>query len=570
MWSLNIGSNLLDSEVNFRVWAPAHKSLALALYNDAGRRDFFMDKEDRGYFSVTVKADVGDIYFFVFDNREVPDPASRFQPNGVNGGSMVVSPSFDWDDKEWKGIEEAVIYELHVGAFGEDFDGVSSKMDYLKDLGVTAVELMPVSQYSGCRNWGYDGVFLYAVQNTYGGPIGLKKLVNEAHRKGIGVILDVVYNHVGLEGNHLYLFGPYFSSRYKTPWGPIFNYDEAWCDEVRHYVVQNALYWLYEYHVDGLRLDAVHSIFDISPRHILEEISGEVKKASEVLGKRTLLIAESDLNDPKIVRSKACCGFGIDAQWSDDLHHSLHAYLTGERGSYYEDFGTLDQIVKALTQVFVYDGVYSSYRKRTHGAPVEDINGEKFVVYSQNHDQVGNRPDGLRLISLVGEEKAKIAAVLSILSPYTPMLFMGEEYGETSPFLFFTDFSDPEIIHGLREGKQKELGDKFYDPQDKAVFEKSRLSWRVRGDVLQFYKELIKLRNNVFKDHRRNIVVTRQAETLIVNKTRHMVLAVFDDSYVEIEANWRLLLATNNAFPQTLSRGKTFLRQGAAVYEKLG
>jgi len=570
MWTLDIGSELLGSEVMFRVWAPAQKSLELSLRSGGEKRKLVLEKEDRGYFSVTAKGREGDTYSYIIDGRETPDPASRFQPYGVNGASMVVSPQFSWEDNGWKGVEEPVIYELHVGAFAENFQGVASKMGYLKDLGVTAVELMPVSQYSGARNWGYDCVLLYAVQNSFGGPDGLKKLVNEAHRHGIGVILDVVYNHVGLEGNSLWSFGPYFSSRYKTPWGPIFNYDESWCDEVRHYVIQNSLYWLYEYHVDGLRLDAVHSIFDISPKHILEEIADEVRKASEDLGRKTLLIAESDLNDPRIVLPKSNCGYGIDAQWSDDLHHSIHAYLTGERSSYYEDFGSLDQLAKALTQVFVYDGVYSKHRKKIHGAPVGEMGGDKFVVYSQNHDQIGNRPDGLRLISLVGEEKAKIAAVLTILSPYTPMLFMGEEYGETAPFLFFTDFSDPQIISGLRESKRKELGDKFYDPQNTAVFERSKLGWKIEQDMLRFYKELIKLRMKIFRDHSRNIKVTKEGEALVFEKDNHVVLAVFDESIIEVDANWDLVFASNKFFPRTLSPGKHLLKQGAAVYKGAG
>ncbi|MBW9141565.1 MAG: malto-oligosyltrehalose trehalohydrolase [Candidatus Aramenus sp.] len=565
-WRLDIGANCLGEEVKLRVWAPYHERLSVVLYGN-DRRVEEMEREERGYFSLVTKGVKR--YAYLVKGKELPDPASRFQPEGVHGPSQVVCNEFHWEDKDWKGLDvnSLVIYELHVGTFSEsgDFQGVIGKLDYLADLGVTAVELMPVSQFAGSRNWGYDGVLLYAVQNSYGGPEGLKKLVNEAHKRGIGVIVDVVYNHVGPEGNYLGEFGPYFSTRYRTPWGPTFNFDEAWSDEVRHYVVQNALYWFHEYHVDGLRLDSVPNIFDMSPRHILAEIADEVRKAEGELGKRLLLIAESDLNDPKIVNPREKCGYGIDAQWSDDLHHALHAYATGERDSYYQDFGEIGQIAKALKDVFVYDGIYSKFRKKTYGAPVGNLGGEKFVVYSQNHDQVGNRKDGKRLISLVGKDVALIVATLYIMSPYIPMIFMGEEYGEENPFLFFTDFSDPELVKNLREGRKRELGEHYYDPQDYSTFQRSKLSWKVNKDILEFYKGLIAIKKKMV-DHSREIEVETKDSTVLVKRRNLLVIASFTDSEVEVEGTWKLLLASSK-FPERLT-GKVKVPRGAGIYTR--
>ncbi|MEM0068778.1 MAG: malto-oligosyltrehalose trehalohydrolase, partial [Saccharolobus sp.] len=379
-----------NNEVTFTLWAPYQKEVKLKIL---GKGIYEMEKDDRGYFKATVKAHINDKYKYILDNGlEVPDPASRYQPEGVHGYSEIVDPNFNWEDWNWKGIsrKDLIIYEIHVGTFSQEgtFDGVIKKLDYLKELGVTAIELMPVAQFPGRKDWGYNGVYLYAVQNSYGGPIGLKRLVNEAHKKGLGVILDVVYNHVGPEGNYMVYLGPYFSSKYTTPWGLTFNYDDSYSDEVRKFILENVEYWFNEFHIDGLRLDAIHAIIDMSPKHILEEIVEIGHKYGKII------IAESDLNDPKILTE-----YKIDAQWSDDFHHSIHAYLTGERNSYYADFGSLDDIVKAYKDVFVYDGRYSKFRKKTHGKPVPaSLDGCRFVVYIQNHDQVGNRGKGERLI----------------------------------------------------------------------------------------------------------------------------------------------------------------------------
>jgi maltooligosyltrehalose trehalohydrolase len=566
-WKLDLSANCEKSKVNFRIWAPYHDSLSIVLYKDDKREIVEMNKEDKGYFSLRDE-DI-EYYSYLIQNKEIPDPASKYQLEGVHGRSKVVCKDFDWEDKDWKGVNQndLIIYELHVGTFSErgDFQGVIEKLDYLKDLGITAIELMPISQFGGNRNWGYDGVFLYAVQNSYGGPYELKRLVNEAHKKGLGVILDVVYNHVGPEGNYLSKFGPYFSSRYTTPWGPIFNYDEAWSDEVRHYVTQNALYWIYEYHIDGLRLDAVHSIYDISPKHILAEISEKIKIAESELQRKINLIAESDLNDPKIISPKEKCGYNIDAQWSDDFHHSLHAYVTGERESYYEDFGSIQQIIKALEKVFVYDGVYSKFRKKTHGAPVGDLGGNKFIVYIQNHDQVGNRKDGKRLLSLIDKNTFLILTTLYFMSPYIPMIFMGEEYGEKNPFLFFTDFSDPQIINALREGRKKELGEYYYDPQSIDTYNKSKLSWRINEEILNFYKNIIKIKKGL--DHSRNILVKLENNSIIVEREKLLVIASFGNSILHINKKWKLILSTAK-FPEYID-GEIKIGKGAAIYENV-
>ncbi|ARM76187.1 malto-oligosyltrehalose trehalohydrolase [Acidianus manzaensis] len=525
---MRIGANFNGKSTVFSVWAPYVDSLNLVLYQDNKRDEIEIhNKDELGYFTLEIDAKAGDLYSYKINGKEYPDPASRYQPEGVHGRSMIVSQEFNWEDKDWYGISDnPVIYELHVGTFGGDFNGVKNKLDYLKDLGINAIELMPVSQFAGSRNWGYDGVMLYAVQNSYGGPYKLKELINEAHKKGIGVIIDVVYNHVGPEGNYLGVFGPYFSSRYKTPWGPIFNFDEAWSDEVRYYVVQNAVYWIREYHADGLRLDAVHSIFDNSPKHILEEINDAVKREN----KNALVIAESDLNDPKIILPKENCGYGIDAQWLDDFHHALHTLLTREHDSYYEDFGDINQLVKAINNAFVYDGIYSRFRKKHHGKKLPDgIPKHKFVIYAQNHDQVGNRKDGKRLISLVGE-KALIAPFLYLVLPYIPMIFMGEEYGEENPFLFFTDFSDPVIINGLREGRKRELKEYYYDPQDISTFERSKLSWKINNKFLNMYKELIKLRKEIVKND--GFVAEAIQNCVIVRGNNVIVLASFGECFI--------------------------------------
>ena len=440
-----------------------------------------------------------------------PDPVSRWRPAGVHGPTRIVDPgAFQWTDAGWRGLDTAdlVIYELHVGTFSRTgtFDGVIERLPMLRDLGVTAIEIMPVSEFPGGRNWGYDGVSPYAVQSTYGGPNGLKRLVDAAHRQGLAVLLDVVYNHLGPEGNYLREFGPYFSDRYRTTWGEGFNLDGADSDEVRRYVVDNAVYWITEYHLDGLRLDAADRIVDLSPVHIAEELGAAVHAQGESLGRRTLAIAEIDANDPRWVKPREMGGYGMDAHWSDDFHHSVHVALTGERNGYYADFTDRGALAKVLGQRYVNDGRYSPHRRRRHGRSAVDLPADRFVVAIQNHDQTGNRARGERLAALVSRDALRLAAALLLLSPYVPLLFMGEEHGETNPFLYFVSHGDPALIAAVRKGRQEEFASfgwkgEVPDPQAEDTFEASRPRWEgaEAGEgarTLALYRELIRLRRS--------------------------------------------------------------------------
>jgi len=442
---------------------------------------------------------------------ERPDPASRFQPLGIHGPSEVVDPGFPWSDQSWVGLplRDYVLYEVHVGTCTPEgtFEGIIPRLARLKELGVTAVELMPVAQFPGGRNWGYDGVHPFAAQNTYGGPEGLKRLVDACHGKGLALVLDVVYNHLGPEGNYLSDFGPYFTDRYRTPWGKAVNFDGPHSDEVRRFFIENALYWVRECHVDALRIDAVHAIFDFSARPFLEELASSVHEEAERLGRRIFVIAESALNDPRVVRPPELGGFGHDAQWNDDFHHALHALLTGERSGYYQDFGRLRDLAKALRDGYVYDGRYSAFRRRRHGRSSKDIPTGRFVVFSQNHDQVGNRMGGERLSALVSPEALKLAAGAVILSPFIPLLFMGEEYGEKAPFPYFVSHLDPGLVKAVREGRKGEFssfewGEEPPDPQDEGTFLRTRPDHGLglSGDgkaLFDYYRELLRLRREV-------------------------------------------------------------------------
>jgi maltooligosyltrehalose trehalohydrolase len=440
---------------------------------------------------------------------EFPDPASRWQPEGLHGPSALVDLSaWSWSDHGWTGLplEALVIYELHIGAFTPEgtFDAVAPRLDELRDLGVTAIELMPVAQFPGTRNWGYDGVFPYAVQGSYGGPDGLRRLVEECHARGLALILDVVYNHLGPEGNNLARFGPYFTDRYPAPWGAAINFDGPGSDEVRRYFIENALQWLEDFHVDALRIDAIHGIVDTSARPFLLELAEAVDDRAERLDRRLLLIAESDLGDVRVIRPRELGGFGLAAQWTDDLHHSLHAVLTGERTGYYADFGSLAHLAKAWTQGFVYTGQYSPSRDRRHGSPTAGLPAKRFVVYAQNHDQVGNRMLGERLSALVGFEQLKLAAGVVVLSPFIPLLFMGEEYGEEAPFQYFVSHSDPGLAEAVRRGRKEEFAAFAWagdppDPQDEQTFLRSKLRPELRHEghhrlLWDLYRELLLLR----------------------------------------------------------------------------
>jgi maltooligosyltrehalose trehalohydrolase len=499
-----------DGRCEFIVWAPLRKSVELKIIAPAERM-IPLERSKKGYWRIEVR-DVlqGAHYLYRLDNeKERPDPASRFQSEGVHGPSQVVDQSsFAWEDNGWKGIalQDYIIYELHVGTFTQEgtFDAIIPHLDYLKDLGITAIELMPVAQFPGSRNWGYDGVYPYAVQNSYGGPEGLKRLVNACRRKGIAVVLDVVYNHLGPEGNYLWDYGPYFTGKYKTSWGDAINFDGSYSDEVRNFFIQNALAWVTDYHIDALRIDAIHGIFDFSARHFLRELGEAVHRKAEELGRRIYVIPESDLNDVRVINPVELGGYGLDAQWNDDFHHCLHTVLTGEKSGYYEDFGAIDQMEKAYRDGFVYSGQYSTFRKRRHGSSSKDRPAHQFVVFSQNHDQVGNRMLGGRLSSLATFEQLKLAAGVVLLSPFIPLLFMGEEYGETAAFQYFVSHGDEELIEAVRKGRKEEFRDfgwegEVPDPLADATFLKSKIDLELRQQgqhrtMLGFYKELIRLR----------------------------------------------------------------------------
>ncbi len=510
---IRIGSTPAGSNsCEFRVWAPRAGSAGLHLLAPFDRL-VPMEQERSGYYFASVEGvGPGARYRYRLNGEvERADPASRFQPEGVEGPSEVVSGAFPWTDGGWAGIplQEYVLYELHVGTFSPEgtFAGVIPYLGELKRLGVTAVEVMPVAQFPGGRNWGYDGVFPFAPQNTYGGPRGLKKLVDACHSQGLAAVLDVVYNHLGPEGNYLREFGPYFTSRYRTPWGEAINFDGADSDEVRAYFIANALEWVTDFHFDALRLDAVHAIFDRSAYPFLQELAGAVHRRALEVNRKIYVIAESDLNDSRLIRPPESGGFGLDAEWSDDFHHSLHALLTGERAGYYADFGNLRHLETAFAAGHVYDGRYSVYRGRRHGNPSDDLAPCKFVVCAQNHDQTGNRRLGDRLPNLVSFEALKLAAGAVLLSPYLPLLFMGEEYGETAPFLYFVSHSDGNLIAAVREGRRREFaafgwaGD-VPDPQSERTFQESRLNHSLKGRgrnrlLYEFYTELIALRKRL-------------------------------------------------------------------------
>jgi maltooligosyltrehalose trehalohydrolase len=496
----------------FRVWAPRAEKVEVVL---GGARRPMAGPDERGWYEADVAgAGPGDDYGYSLDGGEPrPDPRSPWQPHGVHGLSRLVDHgAFRWTDGGWDGgvpLAEAVIYELHVDTFSpeETYDGAIPKLDHLVELGVTTVELLPVAEYPGRWGWGYDGVDLYAPNSTDGGPEGLKRLVDACHARGLAVIFDVVYNHLGPAGNYLGEYGPYFTDRYGTPWGEAVNLDGRDSDPVREFVLENALMWLRDYHADGLRLDAVHAIVDTSATHILEELSVRVDELEAELGVPKFLIAESDLNDPRVVRGRELGGYGIDAQWSDDFHHALHAALTGERAGYYSEFGSMDQLAKALRQAFVFDGCWSPHRRRRHGRTPAGLPATRFLAYLQNHDQVGNRATGERSSMLLGDGLLKVAAALVLLGPSVPMLFHGEEWGASTPFLYFTDHEDPELGKAVTEGRRREFAsfgwspDDVPDPQDPETFRRSKLDWdevsrSPHRELLDWHRRLIALRRS--------------------------------------------------------------------------
>ena len=505
-----LGANLMGDHCEFRVWAPAAKSVTLRLTNEHGAQDWPMQSADDGLFILQTQAQAGDRYFYIVDqNKPVPDPVSRLLPEGVHGRTEIVDPEkFKWTDLGFRGLPlcEYVIYELHVGTFTAEgtFDAAIAMLPYLKKLGITVIEIMPVAAFPGIRNWGYDGVSPYAVQSSYGGPEGLKRLVNAAHAIGLGVILDVVYNHLGNEGNYLRFFGPYFTGKHKTPWGEAINYDQPGSEGVRRYFLENALYWIREYHFDGLRLDAVQTIYDDSPQHILAEISENVSLLAQAVDRTVCVIAETDENDARLVQPLKSGGYGLDAIWSDDFHHAVHSFLTGERKGYYQDFGRPEQIAQALRSGFVYQGEpFQFWGGQPRGTSSAGMPAPAHVICLQNHDQVGNRARGERLTELIPFGARMLTAALLLLSPETPLLFMGQEFDETNPFLFFTDYGDPALQAAVSKGRRQEFKDfdfateEIPDPQDRATFQRSKLSWQlVQGEnpMLDWYASLLALR----------------------------------------------------------------------------
>lgn len=512
--NVKIGSDYLgNSCCAFTVWAPYLKEVAVQIVFPEERL-LPMQQNEEGYWKVTAQGiGPGTRYFYKLEGAtDRPDPASHFQPEGVHGPSEVIDHStISWNDAQWSGIplEEMIIYELHVGTFTPEgtFEAIIPRLPDLYELGVNAIEIMPVAQFPGDRNWGYDGAYLFGVQNSYGGPEGLKRLVDACHQQGISVILDVVYNHFGPEGNYISNFGPYFTETYKTPWGSAVNFDDLRSDGVRNFFIANALYWFENYHIDALRLDAIHAIYDLGAKHILHELAEKVDTFSQQLGRKLYFIAESDLNDVRVIRDRSVGGHGMDAQWSDDFHHSLHTLLAGEQLGYYEDFGKCEHLAKAFKESFVYSWKFSHHRQRFHGNDAKDFPGHQFVICTQNHDQVGNRMLGERLSQLVSFEALKLAAGALLLSPNVPMLFMGEEYGEESPFLYFVSHSDFDLVEAVRKGRKEEfkhfhLEGEFQDPLSPETFHKSQLQWEKRQEgkhkaLWELHQHLIQLRRTI-------------------------------------------------------------------------
>lgn len=516
-----IGMNFLDDgNAEMLLWAPY--ALTVLLLGAKLPMPLVMEGFDHGYWSVrTDKLKAGDSYWFEMWKEEKPgsdnaklvkllraDPAALFLNEGIGEHSTAFDTgAFDWSDHQWRGIpqKDYIIYELHTGTFTQagDFKSIEDKLDHLVSLGITAIELMPVAQFPGSRNWGYDGVYPFAVQNSYGGPAALQHLVNSCHSKGLAVILDVVYNHMGPEGNYFGDFGPYFTEKYLTPWGKAINFDDAGSDGVRHYFIENALMWFRDFHIDALRLDAVHAIKDFGAEHILAEIKRYTAELSLLTGRRYHLFAELDLNDNRYINSKNVGGYGMDGQWVDEFHHALRVAAGQQQNGYYSDFNGVEHLARSYQRAYVYDGQYSSHRDKTFGQPAEGNPGEQFIVFSQNHDQVGNRMLGERTSTLVSSEMLKLLAGAVFCSPFLPLIFMGEEYGEEHPFMFFISHADPTLVDEVRKGRKGEFAafqhaDDPPDPQDEKTFQDSKLDWeRVEGvgnELLGYYKALIVLR----------------------------------------------------------------------------
>lgn len=589
-----VGARYLgNNSCSFTVWAPFAEEVQVLLKDQDELVS--LHRDEHGYWEGEVSnVKPGSYYKYrLNDEEDYPDPASRSQPEGVHSWSQVVDPdAHRWNDNSWKGIptSEMIIYEIHTGTFTKKgtFLGIEEKLDHLLELGINCIEIMPISQFPGSRNWGYDGVYPYAVQDSYGGVAALKQLVDSCHRRGIAVLLDVVYNHMGPEGNYISAFGPYFTDHYHTPWGKAINFDGPDSDEVRNYFLQNALMWLEEFHFDGLRLDAVHEIIDLGARHFLKELSEKTDALETKTGRNYEIIAESDRNDVRMVSDYDKGGYGLEAQWVDDFHHSLHTVLTGESKGYYEDYGKLWHLAKSFKQGFVYDGIYSEHRKKTVGNDPEAMPPEKFVVSTQNHDQVGNRMLGERLPRLVSFEELKMAAAIMLISPYVPMLFMGEEFAEDRPFQYFVSHGDEKLVKAVQEGRKREFKyflheeGAFPDPQSEETFEHSKINWnfsrsKKKAAMFSFYKHLISLRKegrfSAFRSKKIRVEPDEDKKLLLIfaeAETKLLAAFNFGKENLEIqlpeqEDNWKLLVASEDkkwlgaeGLPQTFQAGQSF------------
>ncbi|MHC5595946.1 MAG: malto-oligosyltrehalose trehalohydrolase [Nostoc sp.] len=567
---MRIGANYLgNGECEFTVWSPLLDSVTVQILTPE-QQLIPLKPQSEGYWHTKVN-DVyaGTLYRYVLNGQDTfADPASQYQPEGVHGPSQIVDHHFEWTDEAWAGIpvESMIFYELHVGTFTPEgtFTAIISRLPELRELGINAIEIMPISQFPGdthieaaltYRNWGYDGVYPFAVQNSYGSPAELKQLVNACHQNNIAVVLDVVYNHFGPEGNYMSQFAPYFTKTYKTPWGEALNFDDAHSQGVRNYFIQNALYWLREFHIDALRLDAIQAIYDLGAKHFLWELAQAVDHFSQNEQKwKRHLIAESDLNNPQIIRPAELGGYGLDAQWSDDFHHALHSLLTGDRQGYYQDFGQCADLAKAYNDTFIYDWKYSPDRKRFHGVSCRDRSLSQFTVCIQNHDQIGNQMKGERLTQRISFEGLKLAAGAVLLSPYLPLLFMGEEYGETAPFIYFVSHSDPDLIQMVRAGRKEEFEAFHYaddppDPESAETFLSSKLNWELRHNG----------KHKVLWDWYRQLINLRKTHPALLNQDRNFIEATSDEhKEVVIVRRWcessELIFVMNfNSSPVTVT-----------------
>jgi maltooligosyltrehalose trehalohydrolase len=552
-WERPLGARpLVDGDhAEFRVWAPRAADVALSLH---GRR---IELQSAGYgiFEVVAPAKAGDDYGFLVAGQELPDPCSRWQPQGLRGPSRIVSVADLPVGLEPPPAAELVIYELHIGTFSEEgtFDGAIAHLDELVALGVNAIEIMPVAEFPGERGWGYDGVYISAAQSSYGGPHALRRLVDSAHRAGLAVILDVVYNHLGASGvAAMEAFGPYFTPKYETPWGKAINYDDAESDAVREWACQSAEGWVRDFGIDGLRLDAIHAIFDTSPEHIVAAVARRVRAVNP----RAYVIAESGLNDPVVMRPADSGGWNCDAAWADDFHHALWALLTEDRDGYYADFGLVAQLAKAFHRPYVFDGQYSTFRRRRFGAPADDVPPRQFVVYSQNHDQVGNRAYGDRTPAAA----RPLAAFCTLLSQFTPQLFMGEEYGELAPFQFFSDHIDEGIAAATREGRRQEFaafaqfGGELPDPETPLTFARSKLTRRRDQGLERLYRDLIAARRALAPETPREIEYDERSRWLIVRRGQFEIVCNFGSGAVGVPCDGQTVVLSAGGEAH-LSRG---------------